>query len=115
MKIKTLLKFDKKFLYFIDENICSVKISWDIVSEVFAFKRDLFTVDEICIGFRINDEGEYYEINEEMENYTELINFLNIPFAGIKQNWFTDVAHPAFETNLVSLWGNKKIENIWNK
>ncbi len=97
-----------------EKDICIEKFAWESVLEIFAFKVDLFSIDEICIGFRIDDEGTYNEINEEMHGYNELLNFLTVQFYGIKENWFSEVAHPAFETNLTSLWGNKKIEEIWN-
>ncbi len=114
-KIKLQLRFDDKYLYYIKEHNCTEKFLWDSVIEVFAFKRDLFSVDLICIGFRVDTEGTFYEIDEEMSGYNDVVKFLEMPFDGINVDWFSEVAHPAFETNLLSLWGDKKIEKIWNK
>ncbi len=108
-----LITFDSEYMYYRrDENI-GEQLSWDSVLEIFTFKRDLFTVDLICLGFRIDNEGVYFEIDEEMKGYKELESFLLTRFKGIKKEWFSDVASPAFETNLVSLWGEPLIEKIW--
>lgn len=102
-----------KFRYYKCDNKIEEKLSWDSVLEIFAFKRDNFSVDLICIGFRIDNKGVYFEIDEEMKGYKELESFLPTRFKNIEKEWFTDVAFPAFETNLVSLWGEPLIEKIW--
>jgi len=107
------ISFDNDYLYYKREEKIEEKLSWDSVLEIFAFKRDLFTVDLICVGFRIDNGGEYFEIDEEMKGYKELESFLFTRFKNIKKEWFTDVALPAFETNLISLWGEPLIEKIW--
>lgn len=121
-RLKDLLKdnreeifitFDNEYMYYKRNDTIEEQLSWDSVLEIFVFKRDLFSVDLICIGFRIDNEGVYFEIDEEMKGYKELESFLITRFKDIKKEWFTDVAFPAFETNLVSLWGEPLIERIW--
>lgn len=88
-------------------------LPWDSVLEVFAYKDDVFSYDIICIGFRLNDQGTYVRIDEEYEGYKSLIDYLPHVFQGIRSDWFREVAHPAFETCLVTLWGNAKIRTLW--
>ena len=88
-------------------------VHWSDVKEVFAFKRDLFAVDLICIGFRVSDDGEYWEIDEEMCGYKSIVAAMEKVFAGLDPDWWEKVAFPPFETNLVTLWGQKKMAAIW--
>jgi len=110
---EVIITFDDGHIYYKRNDKIEEKFSWDSVLEIFAFKRDLFSVDLICVGFRIDNEGVYFEIDEEMQGYKELESFLPTRFKDIDKDWFTDVAFPAFETNLVSLWGVPLIERIW--
>ncbi len=107
------LKFDDEFLYYMHNETIEEQLPWGSVLEIFAFKRDQFSVDLICIGFRIDNDGLYYQVDEDMGGYKELKGFLNDHFKGINKEWFSDVAFPAFETNLLSLWGEKKTEQLW--
>ncbi|MDP3481638.1 MAG: hypothetical protein Q8R88_17880, partial [Desulfoprunum sp.] len=66
------------------------------VLEIFAFKRDLGTVDLICIGFRVDSDGSFNEIDEEMKGYKTALEELPDYFNGINTEWFSDVAFPAF-------------------
>ena len=74
------------------------------MKEIFAFKRDMFTYDMICLGFRIDDEGNYWEVNEEFVGYDKLRTELAERFVGISADWFEVVAFPAFATNRTTIW-----------
>src|SRR6187200_266653 len=58
------------------------EISWNDVKEAFAFKRDLYTVDQICMAFATDDL--LIEINEEMVGWEELIHKLPEYLSGFK-------------------------------
>jgi hypothetical protein len=81
----------------------AVTIAWTDVEEIHAFKRDLFTVDLICIEFRLG-ENRIVEIHEEMVGYHDLQPWLQKKFPEIQANWFTTVAFPAFVTNYTMIW-----------
>ena len=81
------------------------EVSWVDVREIFAFKRDMFTYDLICLGFRIDDEGNYWEVNEDFVGYDKLRTEFAERFAGICADWFEVVAFPAFATNRTTIWG----------
>jgi hypothetical protein len=78
---------------------------WSDAVEVFAYKVDLFSVDEICIGFRTDSAGTHYWVSEEYIGYREFIEELSRRFPGIRTDWFSDVAFPAFVENRTTLWG----------
>lgn len=89
-------------------------VPWADVKEVFAFKRDIFVVDLICIGFRVSDVGGYWEIDEEMSGYKDVLAAITKAFPGLAPDWWDKVAFPAFQTNLVTLWGQQKMAAIWH-
>lgn len=86
-----------------EEKKCSVR--WSDAVEVFAYKMDLFTVDEICIGFRVDSAGAYWWVSEEFAGYREFVEELSRRFPGIRADWFSDVAFPAFVEKRTTLWG----------
>ncbi|WP_367871957.1 hypothetical protein [Luteolibacter sp. Populi] len=80
------------------------RVDWAEVGEIVASKEDLFSVDEICVGFRYADSDDYQCVDESDAGYKELLAALELNFPGIKTDWFSDVAFPAFETNWTVLW-----------
>ncbi len=82
-----------------------LRIEWADVREVVAFKEDLFGYDEICVGFRTHDADSYPRVTEEFVHYQELLQELPHKFPGIRTDWFSDVAFPAFVPNWTTLWG----------
>jgi hypothetical protein len=89
----------------IDGSAVRGRVLWSDVIEVFAYKADLFSVDEICIGFRLDSSGTHCWVSEEFRRYKEFVEQLRIRFPGIREDWFSDVAFPAFAENRTTLWG----------
>ncbi len=81
------------------------RIEWADVREIVAFKEDIFSYDEICVGFRVADEDTYWRVTEEFTGYTELLQELETRFPRIRTEWFKEVAFPAFVPNWTVLWG----------
>ena len=79
-------------------------VKWERVRLIDAFKRDLFTVDLICLRFYEQGEGLPVEVNEEMDGFGPLVDALPMKFEGFDQAWWDKVAKPAFATNLTELW-----------
>lgn len=80
-------------------------IEWASVLEVVAFKEDLFGYDEVCVGFRTGDSASYPRVTEAFVCFQDLLLELPRRFPGIRTNWFSDVAFPAFVPNWTTLWG----------
>lgn len=75
-------------------------LKWDEIVSVKVFKRDLFNVDCICMAFETT-ANNWLEIHEDMKGWKELIDILPLYLTGItnKDDWWSQVAFPAFETN----------------
>ena len=80
-------------------------VHWSDAVEVFAYKLDRGSVDEICIGFRVDSAGTHWWVSEEFTGYREFIEELVRRFPGIRTDWFSEVAYPAFVENRTTLWG----------
>ena len=72
---------------------------WSEVAKVSAYKRDLFTVDQICLLFE-TARGPL-EVNDDMMGWTELLEALPDRLPGFPpvSSWFSGVAYPAFVEN----------------
>lgn len=81
-------------------------LAWEKIDRVFAYKRDCYTVDLICISF-VDREGQVLlEVDEGWVGYQELIDQLPQHLEGCLSmgEWFMQVAFPAFEVNLSELY-----------
>ena len=79
--------------------------NWSDVTQVVAFKRDCFTVDNIRLAFEIDGEV-VVEIHEDMAGWTDLLDALpgNLPGALPLEVWWAKVAFPPFELCLTTLY-----------
>jgi hypothetical protein len=77
-----------------------VAVSWPEVIRATVFKRDLFSVDCLCLCFGRVD-GTALEIDEEMAGWNSLMEALPQYLPGCKpfSEWFLPVAFPAFAAN----------------
>jgi hypothetical protein len=89
------------------KGVVQFEVRWSDVREAFAFKRDLLTVDLICLGFRVSDGGSFYEVDEDMPGYEALCEEIGRHFPAIKQDWWCAVTFPAFATNRTTIWGER--------
>lgn len=78
-----------------------------MVKEVFAFKQDRLTYDDICIGLRFDSIGSYWWVAEDYLGYSEFQRELYRRFPGIREDWLTEVAMPPFAEKRTTLWGEK--------
>ena len=82
-----------------------IVIAWRDTVSVEAFKRDLYSVDLICITFHLRDK-KTVEINEEMDGWESLVRKLPeyLPGCQTFEEWYTQVAFPAFKPNLTVIY-----------
>jgi hypothetical protein len=102
---RRVVKCDDEGFEVFEEARSQARVRWSDVLEVFAYKMDLFMYDEICIGFRVSADGTHWWVSEEFIGYRELIEELRHRFPGIREDWFSTVAFPAFVPNRTTLWG----------
>ena len=82
-----------------------VKVDWARVTQASAYKRDLWSTDQVCIAFAMDDQT-FIEIHEEMRGFCELCERLPIALPGalVFSTWYLDITVPAFETRLTRLF-----------
>jgi hypothetical protein len=83
-------------------------VHWDEVEEIRAFKQDLFTVDLICWGFGCRGDNSTVVVNEEMLGFQELQKAVRSRFDVKNEDWFLQVAFPAFAGNMTVIWPKDK-------
>mgnify|MGYP001564957713 CR=1 FL=1 len=74
----------------------STALKWDSIWQIRTYKRDLGTVDEICLEFRT--PNGYLEVWESDQGYKDLVQEIERRFQ-LEQAWWSKVAFPAFATN----------------
>ncbi len=78
---------------------------WADIERVKAFKRDLITIDDLCVAFTLADDTSI-TLSEYVAGFADLLGVLpqHLPGCPAPQLWWAKVAHPAFATNHIVLW-----------
>ena len=105
-----MIKFDFKCFFIENKDSTEQKATcWEEINSIVAFKRDLLTIDCICLLISCST-GKEIELNEEMEGWTqfceELPNYL--PSCQSYSHWWPTVALPALKTNLTEIFYRDK-------
>lgn len=108
--VKRTVRFDDDGFTVVVKKEEKAQVPWSSVREVFAFKHDLFSIDEICLGFRIDASGTYYWAGEGDVGFKELMVEVERRLPGIRTDWFGEVAVPAFSENRTTIWGEPFIQ-----
>ncbi|HEY1256406.1 MAG TPA: hypothetical protein VGF01_16640, partial [Terracidiphilus sp.] len=92
------------FITYKDGSVVEEAMKWCDVFNVFAFKRDLFAYDLICLLFE--DATKRFEVSEENVEFPKLVNMLPsyLPGALDKAEWCEIVYFPAFKTNWTTIY-----------
>ncbi len=80
------------------------RIRWSDVEEIIAFKRDLITTDQLCLGLRISGSDVYEFVDEETPGFSELDSALGVKLASYQSDWKETVVHPPFASNLTTIF-----------
>lgn len=97
--------YDESGFTVVEHGKTLARVAWAGVLEIFAYKEDRFTTDDICLGFRVHEDGTFWMVSEDFIGYKELLAELERRFSGIRTDWFAEVAFPAFVPNRTTLWG----------
>lgn len=78
----------------------TVRLAWADVTRATAYKRDLFSVDLVCLLFESAD-GRWIEVDEELAGWHELLETLPraLPGALDADRLLRAVVQPPFATN----------------
>lgn len=71
-------------------------VRWAGVRSVIAYKRDLFTTDEICVVFESDDFTGGREVSEEWPGFQDLFGEMEKEL-GISPGWYMEIMMPPFE------------------
>ena len=84
-----------------------IQVAWDQVARVFAYKRDLFSVDQICFVIECAEFG--IEVREGDAGYENLIAQMlsNIPGFPARNQWWEEVALPPFAQNWTKIYSRE--------
>ncbi len=75
-----------------------VAIRWDEIARIITYKYDLFSTDEICIGFLTDKNVEpWVEIREEWEGFLEACKEMKRRFPTIPEDWYSEIMVPVFD------------------
>jgi hypothetical protein len=83
-------------------------LCWRDTRKIQAIKRDLYSIDLICLTIFLSD-NKPVEINEEMDGWESLVVKLPqyLPGCLAFENWFAAVAFPAFKENRTTIYERK--------
>lgn len=79
----------------------ATEVSWDEVTRIFTFKRDLMTVDLMCLAFETSSAA--VEIDEDMAGYGEVEAEMEQRLS-IEPDWKLRVMFPAFAPNMEAIF-----------
>lgn len=74
-------------------------VMWENVVEIVAYKRDLFTFDEICLGFRTRGSEGFWPAGEDNRRFDDLLKKPEHRYPRIRSDWWEAVVKPASEEN----------------
>jgi hypothetical protein len=88
-----------------------LSMNWSEVCKAAAFKRDLFSVDLVCL-FLSRHDGSGLELDEDMKAWKEFIAALPsfLPTCRDPEQWFREVAFPAFATNAIEIFSRQELQ-----
>lgn len=82
-------------------------LSWNDVTAVVAYKRDLVSIDQICLGFRMKDDHINLRcISEDTPGFKAIQSDLSRKTDGAWPALFNDVAWPPFEFCWTVIWAS---------
>jgi hypothetical protein len=84
-----------------------IKIDWNEINILTAYKNDLLTTDEICL-FVQADKGKQFEITESTKGWFQFIEKTKEQFPSISKTWEMEIANPAFERKETELYNRNK-------
>ena len=89
------------------DDVERVFLSWHEIAEIVAYKRDLYTVDQVCVAFRLRGAKDFFALEEDNPSWEVVLAATNERF-DLLDGWFAEVDRDAFQTNWKTIWGNSE-------
>jgi hypothetical protein len=101
---------------FINKEKKIVSWHWADIESIFAYKNDLFTVDQLCLDIFNKSDG-YVTLTEDVPGWAYFIEKLKAIFPGIDKEFDWKIVLPPFATNLTLVYDRynrdqKEVERI---
>ena len=96
---------EKGFELSIDDKF--IKIEWNEINKLTAYKIDLFATDEICL-FIEAENGKQFQITESTNGWFQFVEKIKNQYPNINKTWEIDIANPAFERKETELYNRNK-------
>jgi hypothetical protein len=100
---------DDAGLSILKAHLSAVRVAWNDIQEILAYKKDLLTEDVICFDLKIvnHEMSLTYTLNEEMEGFSEAEKALENCLPYFDKTWRTKVVKPAFASNCVRIFSRE--------
>ncbi|MHC4993997.1 MAG: hypothetical protein ACYTGQ_02990 [Planctomycetota bacterium] len=72
-------------------------VQWDHVKEIVAYKTDHYKHGEVCVAFRVDDDGSWHEISDASEGFERVTATMERQFPDIPDNWYEHEKEPHTE------------------
>lgn len=105
MNLNTIVADTFGFDVYNETMVSILRIEWNELIEIIAYKQDLFSYDEVWFGFRTKNIDEYYHVNEETKGFYEFAKSLPKFLNSFDADWSKKVFSPAFERNQQTIYG----------
>lgn len=80
----------------------TLTLNWCDITEINVYKRDLMTIDEICMQIVYGDKQ--IEISEKLPGWYQFVTRTKIIFPTIPKDWDLEVMQPPFATNYKTIY-----------
>ena len=87
-------------------------LQWKNISKIATYKKDLLTVDLICLDLYDKSQNLTYTIDDEMTGFDQICGEIILRFPIIDKDWWSLVAHPAFKENFRLLYNNESAQHV---
>ena len=104
------LVLDENGFHLLKDTQRHIALRWADVRTIQTYKRDLLTVDSICIAFEVADD-EWIEIRDDMAGFDDVTLQMEELFSGVPEDWYSVVVLPPFATNERTLWRRDGSQN----
>lgn len=110
-----VFQYEKTGFSFTDKDD-TIFVAWNDIEAIFAYKKDLMTVDELNIEVFLNNNMRI-RLTEEIDGWFQFIIKIKEIFPGIDKEFDIKLIFPAFETNLTLVYNatNKTQSELINK
>lgn len=83
------------------------RFRWEEVTRIETYKRDIFSMDLICLDFFVESRQLTFKTHEDMKGFPALRERIHARFPCIREGWWQKVAFPAFASNHQVLYDKK--------